>query len=88
MKNKRVVKAAAAGAMFVGASLLGSGIASAHHSHYVHTPNGRCHQVAQGQTAINDPTHGGHHRYHDNVHIGGVRVLGNGNSEVIVETSC
>lgn len=43
--------------------------ALADHDHYVLTPNGKCHQVAAGQTAIG-PGHGGHHRYHANVHIG------------------
>jgi hypothetical protein len=53
------------------ASVIASGtVALAGHDHYVLTPNGRCHQVARGQTAVNDPGHGGYHRYHANVHIG------------------
>ena len=34
------------------------------------TPNGKCHQVAKGQTSINNPDHGGYHRFHVNVHQG------------------
>ena len=53
------------------AGIIASGtIALAGHDHYVLTPNGKCHQVAAGQTAIDDPGHGGRHRYHANVHIG------------------
>lgn len=44
--------------------------ASAAHTHYVATPNGKCHQVAEGQTSISDGSHDGYHRYHDNVHLG------------------
>ena len=62
--------------------------ALAAHDHYVVTPNGDCHQVAQGQTSIADPDHGGYHRFHVNVHIGATgaenRVLGDGNARVDV----
>jgi hypothetical protein len=44
--------------------------ALADHDHFIVTPSGQCHQVASGQTAIADPAHGGHHRFHDNVHLG------------------
>lgn len=44
--------------------------AAAGHDHYMLTPSGKCHQVAQGQTAISDIDHGGFHRYHFNVHLG------------------
>lgn len=62
--------------------------ALATHDHHVVTPNGKCHQVAQGQTAIADPDHGGYHRFHVNVHLGATgednRVLGKGNAGVEV----
>ena len=60
------------------------------HDHYVLTPNGKCHQVAKGQTAISDPEHGGHHRYHANVHVGATESatapdnLGDGRAAVAV----
>jgi len=44
--------------------------AAAGHDHYMRTPSGKCHQVAQGQTAISESDHGGYHRYHVNVHLG------------------
>ena len=44
--------------------------ALAGHDHFVETPNGNCHQVAQGQTSIDDASHGGNHRFHSNVHLG------------------
>jgi hypothetical protein len=47
-----------------------SGPALAGHVHYVMTPNGQCHQVASGQTAIADADHGGFHQFHDHVHLG------------------
>ncbi|MBT8164686.1 MAG: hypothetical protein HKO63_03475 [Acidimicrobiia bacterium] len=62
--------------------------ALAAHDHYIVTPNGQCHQVAPGQTAIADESHGGHHRFHDNVHIGATarynKTLGHGNARVEV----
>jgi hypothetical protein len=54
----------------VGLVLAGAGPAAAAHPHYVMTPNGKCHAVAGGQTAISDPAHGGEHRFHHNVHLG------------------
>ena len=62
--------------MLVGATVATAGLAvgampaSAGHDHFVLTPNGKCHQVAAGQTGITEPTHGGHHQFHDNVHLG------------------
>ena len=44
--------------------------AAAEHPHYVVTPNGKCHALAAGQTSIDDPAHGGYHRFHHNVHLG------------------
>ncbi|MDP1794295.1 MAG: hypothetical protein Q8K63_09185 [Acidimicrobiales bacterium] len=78
-------------AIAVGAVALSSGSAQAGHDHYMVTPNGDCHQVAQGQTAISDPTHGGYHQYHDHVHSGATGgstaspfQLGDGHSVVFV----
>ena len=58
--------------VFAGALLMSmpAGTALADHDHYLLTPNGKCHQVARGQTAIGDSDHGGFHRYHVNVHVG------------------
>lgn len=68
--------------------VVGSMPAMAGHDHLVETPNGKCHQVAKGQTAIDDETHGGYHRFHANVHIGATddtnRDLGKGHSMVNV----
>jgi hypothetical protein len=62
--------------------------ALAGHDHYIVTPNGQCHQVAQGQTAIDDVSHGGFHRFHDNVHTGAAapdnKTLGHGHAAVEV----
>lgn len=33
--------------------------ALAGHDHYIVTPNGQCHQVANGQTSIDEASHGG-----------------------------
>jgi len=58
------------------------------HDHYVLTPNGKCHQIGSGQTAIDDPGHGGYHRIHANVHLGATEsgtapdTLGDGNAAV------
>jgi hypothetical protein len=60
--------------------------AFAGHNHFIETPNGNCHQVAQGQTSIDDASHGGNHRFHSNVHFGATdesdRDLGMGHSPV------
>ncbi|NNC93194.1 MAG: hypothetical protein HKN80_11965 [Acidimicrobiia bacterium] len=63
--------------------------ALAGHDHYIVTPNGQCHQVASGQTAIDDKAHGGYHRFHENVHKGATaapdhKTLGHGNARVEV----
>lgn len=62
--------------------------ALAGHDHYILTPNEQCHQVASGQTAIADQGHGGHHRFHDNVHTGAAapddKTLGHGHARVAV----
>lgn len=45
--------------------------ALAHHDHFVHIGStDTCQYVAHGQTSIDDADHGGHHRFHDNVHTG------------------
>ena len=73
-----------------------AGPAFATHDHFVRTPNGNCHQVAQGQTA-KDAGDGGYHKYHDNVHKGAADItpgdtlgfLGHGHSGVHVGlTAC
>lgn len=66
--------------------------ASASHAHYVATPNGECHEVAEGQTSISEGENGGYHRYHEHVHLGatgdpgtsGDDNLGQGNGEAKV----
>ncbi len=62
--------------------------ALAAHDHYIVTPNGQCHQVAAGQTAIADASHGGFHRFHANVHTGAAapdnKTLGHGRAAVEV----
>lgn len=80
-----------AAAMVAGAVTLSGGTAYAAHDHFVVTPNGNCHQVAQGQTAISDPDHGGYHQFHDHVHLGATGgssaapyELGDGHSQVVV----
>lgn len=74
-----------------GAVTFSAGSAYAGHDHFVVTPNGNCHQVARGQTAINDPASGGFHQYHDHVHKGATGgstgapfELGDGHSRVVV----
>jgi hypothetical protein len=62
----------------------------------VDTPNEKCHQVAEGQTSIDENDRGGH-KFHWNVHKGAADVtpgdtlgfLGHGNSRVHVGlTAC
>jgi hypothetical protein len=76
--------AVSAGALVVAMA----GPAFAGHDHFVETPNGQCHQVAKGQTSIDDESHGGYHRFHGNVHLGATdetnRDLGKGHSPVNV----
>jgi len=70
---------------------LSAGTANAAHDHFIVTPNGDCHQVASGQTAISDPDHGGFHKFHDKVHAGATGgdtgapfELGDGHSRVLL----
>ena len=81
----------AAAAVLAGTTGIASTAAWAGHDHYVVTPSGKCHQVAAGQTAINDPSQGGYHQFHDQVHrdaTGGSTAapyeLGDGHSQVVV----
>lgn len=82
---RRILAAAALAAAMVALSVAP---ALAKHDHYIVTPNGRCHQVASGQTSIADDTHGGYHRFHDNVHTGSAapdnKTLGHGHAAVEV----
>lgn len=82
MRNGSIKALVAAG--ILGGVTLTGGAAWAEHAHFIETPAG-CHQLGQGQTSIDDPDHGGYHRYHDNVHKGGFNVLGNGHSQVTVQ---
>ena len=84
-------KGLAAVAVVSGAVTFSAGSAYAIHDHFVVTPNGNCHQVARGQTAIDDTAPGGYHQYHDHVHFGatggsgGAPIeLGDGHSVVAV----
>lgn len=44
--------------------------ALAGHAHWIDTPGTCLEDVGSGQTSISDPSHGGYHRFHDNVHLG------------------
>jgi hypothetical protein len=74
----------------VAAGLVASSAAPAFagHDHYIVTPNGRCHQVAAGQTSIDEEGHGGLHQFHAHVHTGAAapdnRTLGHGSAAVEV----
>ncbi len=76
--------------MTVGVVGLAAAPAQAAHDHFLVTPNGQCHQIAQGQTGIAESDHGGYHRYHHNVHLGATEstvnpdALGDGQSRVSV----
>lgn len=88
--NRRLLAVAASTAMVFA---LSAAPALAAHDHYIVTPNGQCHQVASGQTSISDATHGGFHRFHDNVHTGaaggegGNKILGHGHAAAEVYKS-
>ncbi len=90
-----VRKLLAATGVMIGAMALMTGTSGAAHPHFIVTPNGRCHQVARGQTAISNQEHGGYHRFHENVHLGATEgtqnpdALGDGNSRVrVYKDSC
>ena len=74
----------------LGGSLFAATPAHAGHDHYVLTPNGECRKVAHGQTGIDDDSHGGYHRFHENVHLGATESttdpdsLGDGRGQVRV----
>jgi len=78
-------------ALAVGMVASSAAPALAGHDHYIVTPNGRCHQVATGQTSIDDESHGGFHKFHDHVHTGAAapdnRTLGHGSAAVEVYKS-
>lgn len=44
--------------------------AVAGHPHWISNPGTCVEDVGKGQTAISDPSHGGYHQFHDNVHLG------------------
>jgi hypothetical protein len=69
-----------AGGLVAGSFVIGASPAFAAHDHFVVTPNGECHQVAFGQTAISDPDAGGYHRFHENVHLGATESATNPNN--------
>lgn len=83
--RKRVAAMAATTAV---ALVVSAAPVMAGHDHYVVTPNGECHQVAAGQTSIDDANHGGYHQFHFNVHTGAAapdnKTLGHGNAAVEV----
>ncbi len=85
LKNLLIATAVAAGGV-----TFSSGSANADHpGHYVITPNGNCHQVALGQTALSS-TSGGYHQFHTHVHVGATQStiapdnLGDGHAVVKV----
>ena len=68
-------------ALSIGALTVPAGPALADHDHFVYIEaTGTCQYVAHGQTAIDDEDHGGHHRFHDNVHTGTPGTDGQGNT--------
>ena len=85
---RRTITIAAAAVLMLA---LGASPAAAAHDHYIVTPNGKCHQVAAGQTSIDDPSHGGYHQFHDHVHTGAAapdnKTLGHGRAAVEVYKS-
>ena len=60
--------------------------ALAEHEHWLQTPGTCVVNIASGQTSIDDPDHGGYHRFHVNVHTGkpGTSAFGNPNNPVSV----
>lgn len=86
----RVRRLLAVTGVVMGTMTVTTGTSGAAHPHFMVTPNGRCHQVARGQTAISNPERGGFHRFHENVHLGATEsasnpdALGDGQSKVRV----
>ena len=66
---RRTVLVFVVAAMMAASMAFSASAAFANHPHYLSTP-GTCKDVASGQTSISDEKHGGHHRFHDNVHKG------------------
>jgi hypothetical protein len=55
--------------------------ATAAHQHFVYVEaTGTCQYVGHGQTSIDDPDHGGYHRFHDQVHMGAPGQDGRGSA--------
>ena len=71
---RRIVLVFAVAAMMA-ASMAFSASAFAAHEHYLLTPGTCVEDVASGQTSISDKSHGGYHRFHDNVHKGQPRMV-------------
>ena len=67
-------------ALVAGGLTLGATPAFAGHDHFIVTPNGSCQQIGFGQTEISDSSHGGYHRFHENVHLGATESAGNPNN--------
>lgn len=45
-------------------------VVAAGHSHWLSTPGTYISDIGSGQTSISDGSHGGYHRFHENVHLG------------------
>ncbi|MDU8946504.1 hypothetical protein [Ovoidimarina sediminis] len=58
------------GIIVVCSALAFASAAAAEHSHFVETPGKTVSDVGSGQTSISDASHGGFHKFHENVHIG------------------
>ena len=66
---------------------LGSpGTARAEHEHWLLTPGTCVQDMGSGQTSIDDPGHGGYHRFHTNVHLGvpGLEAFANANNPISI----
>lgn len=81
--NKQV-KTAIIGAVTM-FSIVTAGPAAADHDHYVVTPGTCVEDIARGQTS-KVAGEGGHHKFHDNVHMGtpGTQAFDNPNNPVEV----
>jgi hypothetical protein len=88
MRIKKLATGALA-TMMLGAAALafGSpGTAHAEHEHWLLTPGTCVQDLGSGQTSIDDPGHGGYHRFHLNVHLGvpGLEAFANSSNPVSV----
>ena len=70
----RISKATGVAGVLTAIVLGTAGAAFAGHAHFViredRSGTTYCQYVASGQTSISDPSHGGYHRFHENVHVG------------------